>query len=103
MGLINTNNRLAIFESINAWIKRPKHIMQKSSVIYIGGVWYDRTPEYPDPDQHMLVATFATFGKTLPNRLLFRILYLLVRRLMALIFRLYHKPEMLNWGNLILT
>ena len=67
MGLINTNNQLAIFESINAWIKRPKHIMQKSSVIYIGGVWYDRTPEYPDPDQLMLVATFATFGKTLPN------------------------------------
>ena len=36
MGPINTDNRLATLESINAWTERPKHIMQKSSVIYTG-------------------------------------------------------------------
>ena len=37
MGPINTDNRFAIFESINAWTERPKLIMQKSGVIYISG------------------------------------------------------------------
>ena len=37
MGLINTDNWFAIFESINAWTERPKLIMQKSGVIYING------------------------------------------------------------------
>ena len=37
MGPINTDNRLAIFEFINAWTERPKHVMQKSGVIYTSG------------------------------------------------------------------
>ena len=37
MGPKNTDNRFAIFESINAWTERPKLIMQKSGVIYISG------------------------------------------------------------------
>ena len=41
--------------------------------------------------------------KHLRNHLLFCIPYLVVRRLIAIIFRLYHKFEMLNWGSVILT
>ena len=34
---INTDNRLAVFESWYAWTERPKHIMQQYGVIFIGG------------------------------------------------------------------
>ncbi|KAK4590328.1 hypothetical protein RGQ29_020754 [Quercus rubra] len=37
MGPINIDNWLAIFEFINAWTERPKYIMQKCGVIFIGG------------------------------------------------------------------
>ena len=37
VGPINTDNQLAIFESVNAWTEKPKHIMQKYGVIFTGG------------------------------------------------------------------
>ena len=50
----------------------------------------------------LLVRLFP-ISKHLRNHLLFCIPYLVVRRLIAIIFRLYHKFEMLNWGSVILT
>ena len=109
MGSINTDNWFAIFESINAWTERPKLIMQKSGVIYISGYGMIEHPGIRILiiicQQQLLQPLVRLFpiSKYLLNHLLFRISYLIIRRLMVIIFRLHLRSKMLNWGSVILT
>ena len=109
MGSINTDNWFSIFESINAWTERPKLIMQKSGVIYISGYGMIEHSGIRILiiicQQQLLQPLVRLFpiSKYLLNHLLFRISYLIIRRLMVIIFRLHLRSKMLNWGSVILT